>query len=58
MSPYVMANSFNFDVTVILDDIKKGKDKKDMYKEYENLKTKDLELLLSDKAVGSKELYS
>jgi len=52
MSPYVMANSLSFDVTVILDDIKKGKEKKDLMNEYEVLMTKELELLLTDAPVG------
>ena len=52
-----MANSFNFDVSMIVDDIKEIKRKKEIKEEYYNIKTKDLELLLSDKGIGV-ALYS
>ena len=48
LSPYIMANSFNFDVSMIVDDIKEIKRKKEIQEEYAEIRTKDLELLLSD----------
>lgn len=52
LSPYIMANSFNFDVSMIVDDIKDIKKRKELREDYNEIRSSDLELLLSDKEIS------
>ena len=49
-SPYLLANSFNFDVTEILAEVKKAKDQDNLKAKLESLSKYDLEVLLEKKA--------
>lgn len=44
-----MANNFAFDISEIIEDIKKLKEKKELFQMYKELNIKDLQLIISDK---------
>jgi len=53
MSPYLMANGFNFDVTEIIEQIKAIKRNKEAQEAYANMPSERLEQLISDEPVAS-----
>jgi hypothetical protein len=53
MSPYLLANSFNFDVTEIMKEVKAAREKQKVHDKYTALSLKELREILDKKHGGA-----